>query len=124
MTKIIVSIQVPGVHRWANCPIEEVSYLRDYHRHMFHIKCTKLVTHDDRDIEILRFKKEVKDYLREEYYDVDRDVCFFDGMSCEMIAQELAQQFTLKECEVLEDGENGAVFSQYIDTEPKLKEDW
>lgn len=115
MTKIIVTVRIPGVHKWPNCDIDEVVYLRDYHRHMFHIKAWKPVTHDDRDVEILRFKKEMKDYLREEYYDVEADVCFFGAMSCEMIAKELAEQFELTECEVLEDGENGATYSQFVD---------
>ena len=122
MTKIVVTLRVPGVHKYPNCPIEEVSYLGDYHRHMFHIKVEKPVTHDDRDIEILRFKKDIKDYLREEYYDVESDVCFFGNMSCEMIAKELAEQFELNYCEVLEDGENGAVYTQFVDMSPQI--DW
>ncbi len=111
MTAIIVNIQVPGVHRWLACPIDEVGYLRNYHRHMFHIKCYLKVGHADRDVEIIMFKKKVKDYLREEYFDTDNDVCFFDNMSCEMIAKELYDQFGLEACEVLEDNENGAVYS-------------
>ncbi len=107
--KIVVTVRIPGVHRYPNCPIEEVAYLRDYHRHMFHIKVWKTVTHDDRDIEILRFKKTVKDYLREEYFDIESDVCFFGDYSCEMIAKELCEVLSLDSCEVLEDGENGAL---------------
>jgi len=122
MNKIVVNVKVPGVHRWKTCNIEEVMYLQNYHRHMFHIRCVKPVIHGDRDIEIIMFKKHVKDYLREEYFDMDRDVCFFDGMSCEMIAQELAEQFDLTECEVLEDNGNGAIYTQKVDLSPQI--DW
>ena len=49
------------MHQWENCPIEEVAYLKDLHRHTFFIECKKEVTHDDRDIEIICFKREIND---------------------------------------------------------------
>lgn len=30
-------LKVEGIHNWRNCPIEEVSYLKDDHRHLFEI---------------------------------------------------------------------------------------
>ena len=112
--KIIVTLQFAGVHRWANCPIDEVSYLRDYHRHVFHVKVWKTVEHDDRDTEIIMFKRDVKSFIRENYYDVDHDACFFGDMSCEMIAKLIYHEFSCSKVEVLEDGENGAEYEGLV----------
>jgi hypothetical protein len=101
---IIVKLQIEGIHRWKDCPIEEVSYLRNLHRHTFGIACKKTVTHSDRDTEFIQFKHQIKNYLQK-YYDSNYDLYNFDGMSCEMIATELLQKFNLTECSVDEDGE-------------------
>lgn len=108
--KIVITLQVAGVHRWSACPIPEVNYLKQYHRHMFHIKVWKTVEHDDRDVEIIMFKRDVKAHIRENYFDVEHDACFFGDMSCEMIAKIIYHEFSCSAVEVLEDGENGAVY--------------
>lgn len=107
-TYVIVNLQVEGMHRWEACPFKEVEYLRNFHRHMFHIKAVKDVSHDDRDVEIIMLKREISSYLEAKYYYPALDLCHFGGMSCEMIAKDLVKQFNLEYCEVLEDGENGA----------------
>ena len=106
--EIKITFQVAGVHRWANCPIEEVSYLRDYHRHMFWFTVYKIVEHDDRDVEIIMFKKQVKSFIRENYFDLEHDACFFGDMSCEMLAKLVFHEFSCSEVEVTEDNENGS----------------
>ena len=88
---------------------EEVSYLRDPHRHMFHFKCHKIVNHSDRDCEFIMLKSAVDSWLFEKYWDHDKKALFFGSMSCEMIAKELIAAFDLCQCEVSEDGENGAI---------------
>ena len=105
-TSIIVKLQVEGVHCWPDCDIEEVSFLKQPHRHIFHIACKKEVRHDDRDIEIIQFKHRIHDYLRAKYS--NGNMCEFGAMSCEMLARELMQFFGLCYCSVLEDNENGA----------------
>lgn len=102
-TNIIVNLQFEGIHRWGACPIEEVKYLRDPHRHMFHICCKKAVAHDDRDIEIIQFKHRLQEFLSGEYPHGE-----MGETSCEMLAKKLLQRFGLSYCSVLEDGENGA----------------
>jgi hypothetical protein len=102
-TKVIVTLRVEGVHHWPGCPFDDVAFLKDKHRHIFHIKATKAVTHDDRDVEIIMLKREIEQYLFEAY---EGD---FDTNSCEMIAKDLVTVFKLSSCEVLEDGENGAI---------------
>ena len=108
-TNIIVNLQVEGFHNWPDAP-SEVAFLRAPHRHIFHICCKKHVTHNDRDIEIILFKRKVLKYLLDKYLlaGIDVNVCNFNTMSCEMIATELTNQFNLEYCSVLEDGENGA----------------
>lgn len=107
--QVYITFQIEGIHHWPGCPFEEVAYLRDPHRHMFHIKAFKVVTHSDRDVEFIMFKHLVQEYLNVKYWNNDYKCLFFGAMSCEMIAKELIQQFELVKCDVSEDGENGAV---------------
>lgn len=115
-TQIIVKLQIEGIHAWPTVPEElvpHVGFLAFPHRHMFHIKATKAVTHNDRDIEIIDLKRKILHYLSDRYATsaID-DVKMwhdFKDMSCEMIAQELCSAFGLDSCEVLEDNENGAI---------------
>lgn len=111
MTKnIIVTIQVEGLHSWPECPIEEVSFLKYPHRHIFFIKAKKNVSHSDRDIEIIQLKRKIQYYLLQKYGIgfKARLGCDFGRMSCEMIAEELIEKFNLNYVSVLEDNENGA----------------
>lgn len=107
ITNIIVNLRIEGFHNWPDA-FDEVDYLRHRHRHMFHICCKKRVTHDDRDIEIIQFRKQINAYLVLKYTSRDTLSCEFGSMSCEMIAAELVEYFNLQYCSVLEDGENGA----------------
>lgn len=108
-THVVVTLQVEGFHKWPGA-FDLVSFLRQRHRHIFHIKCIKEVTDADREIEIICFKRQIQDHMRlrwggEEYC----DPCEFGEMSCEMIAVCLLETFILSSCEVLEDGENGGL---------------
>lgn len=107
--RIVVKLQVEGLHYWKGCDIKEVDYLKDLHRHTFYIRIEKEVTHNDRDIEIIKFKREIITLLENEYWDSSYNCINFEGMSCEHIAQWLQKQFELDLVEVLEDNENGAI---------------
>lgn len=107
MITVISSLQVAGIHHWPDCPLYDVSYLRDLHRHVFHIKVEKLVDYS-REVEIIMLKQDVEKYLMNHYGNEDKTICNFGSMSCENIAEELMGRFNLISCEVLEDGENGA----------------
>jgi len=114
-TEVYCSLQLEGIHNWPNCPHEEVAYLRNNHRHMFHIKTWVDVGHDDRDVEFIIFKHQVEEYLINKYgmnEELGIRVCEFGPMSCEMIARELIEHFNLSRCEVSEDGENGAIVTR------------
>lgn len=106
-TTVFITFQLEGIHNWpaAKDIFPDVGFLSDKHRHMFHFRLEKQVHHDDRDIEFIRFKRNVIDYLTVKY---GFPTCLFNSMSCEMIAKELLEQFECELVEVSEDGENGA----------------
>ena len=85
----------------------DVSFLGYPHRHIFHFKVWIGVTHDDRDIEFIQFKR----WLLNLYKD---SILALDYKSCEMISEDLYQQISQKYSnreiwiEVSEDGENGS----------------
>lgn len=107
--RIVVKTQVEGTHNWPDCDIEEVSFLKHTHRHLFYIRCEKKVSHNNRDIEIIQLKHDIMNYLKVCYYkDWCRTHCFGD-FSCEDIAEDLMRNFDLDLVEVLEDNENGAI---------------
>lgn len=111
ISEVYCTLKVEGIHNWPGCPFDEVAYLRDPHRHMFHIKAFTRVNHDDRDVEFIVLKHAIRDYLEDAYWDEGSKCCYFGAMSCEMIARELIEEFDLSSCEVSEDGENGAILT-------------
>ena len=84
----------------------DVSFLGYPHRHTFHFKVQIQVTHNDRDIEFIQFKR----WLESLYAG---DILQLDYKSCEMIADDLYLQINDKYpgrfvvIDVAEDGENG-----------------
>lgn len=107
-TEVYCSLLVEGTHDWNACPYGEVDYLRTPHRHVFHIKAHMVVNHNDRDQEFIILKHDIASYFQDKYYNSYRRLCEFGSMSCEMIATELLLKFNLSQCDVSEDGENGA----------------
>lgn len=100
-TTIWVTTQFEGFHRWKDAP-DEISYLRDFHRHIFHVKLGKEVKHDNREIEFISLKNSIDSYI----------LGIFKGKkfeySCEELARLLLSYVDGDYCEVSEDGENGA----------------
>lgn len=101
---------IEGFHYWKEAS-GEVKYLSARHRHIFVIRCSFLVEHEDRQIEINTQQNKIENYLRAAY----GSPCEFKGMSCEMIAQQLMERFVkdnIIECQVLEDGYGGATLTR------------
>jgi hypothetical protein len=88
-------------HRWPDAP-KELGYLKQHHRHIFHVKLMKEVTHDNRDIEFHTLKHSVMDRISSHYKYA------YTSKSCEQMAKELLEYFNASMVEVSEDGENGA----------------
>lgn len=107
ITNIVVKLQYEATHNWPKVAevlpdSPEIHFLQYPHRHIFHITMEKSVTHSDRDVEIIMFKREVLNYLQEEF---GGDL---KNWSCEMLAEHLLKGFNCTSVEVLEDNENGA----------------
>lgn len=109
-TSVIITSQAEGLHNWPEARefFPEVGFLADLHRHVFHFRLEKLVTHTNRDIEFLMWKKQLAEYLLLTYHDEKFKCLNFKSMSCEMIAVDLLERFDCINVEVFEDGENGA----------------
>lgn len=96
-----VTARFMAYHRWKDAP-ESVAFLRDYHRHVFHVKLTVQVGHGDREVEFFTLKDQLQRHLRT-VWEGQR----FD-QSCEQIAEVILWTFGAAQVEVSEDGENGA----------------
>ena len=114
---IKVKFQKEGVHKfpgadkdpkYATGNWDDVSFLGYPHRHVFHFYVTLGVTHNDRDVEFIQFKREL-----ERLY--TKNVLHLDYQSCEMIAEDLINYIEQKypnravRVEVYEDDENGGI---------------
>lgn len=108
--QIVIRLQVEGIHSWPEAKevFPKVGFLSDLHRHMFHIEIHKEVEHNDRDIEIILFKREIKTYLNFVFYSEKVGMLDFGRRSCEDLAEQLLTQFNADMVQVLEDNENGA----------------
>ena len=117
--QIWVTFQKEGVHLYpaakddpalATGGWDDVSFLGVAHRHIFHFRVAIDVFHDDRDIEFIQFKR----WLESLYA---TDILELNHRSCEMIAEELAQEIHNKypgrsiTISVAEDNEHGATMT-------------
>ena len=112
---IWVTFRKEGIHKYPAALTDpslatgdeyDVSFLGYPHRHIFHFRVWIGVTHNDRDIEFIQFKR----WLENLYKD---GTMTLDYKSCEMMSDELygiiTQKYPDREIwiEVSEDGENG-----------------
>lgn len=103
--EVIVTFAMEGHHRWLEAP-QEVRYLANMHRHLFHIKVAVETFHKEREVEFHTLLHQAQN-------------AYTQGaeQSCEEIAERLLAR--LREMyldrrmrvEVWEDGENGASIS-------------
>ena len=105
-TSVITYNEIEGYHRWPYAPQpSSIAYLASKHRHVFVIECEFHVTHDDRDIEIIRQQHIIEEFIRDRH-GIPAE---FHDMSCEAIAKEIMQYFPeCESCIVREDGYGGA----------------
>jgi len=116
MRSIWVTFQREGIHKYpaalddpklATGDWDDVSFLGYPHRHQFHFRVWIEVFHNDRDIEFIQFKR----WLERLYG--ESEVLALDFKSCEMIADDLAEQIQARypgrwlKISVAEDNENG-----------------
>ena len=115
---IWVTFRKEGIHKYPAAATDpnlatgdeyDVSFLANPHRHIFHFRVWLSVTHNDRDVEFIQFKRWL-----EKLYSSNEGVLSLDYKSCEMMSDELhthiSQKYPDREVwiEVSEDGENGS----------------
>ena len=106
---IYVTFQKEGIHCYPAAP-DNVEFLKHPHRHIFHFRVTLSVTHNDRDVEFILFKRELESLYSD-------GAMLMNYKSCEMLGEELIEYISNKypnrqiQVEVSEDGENGAIIS-------------
>ena len=113
---IWVTFRKEGIHKYPAALTDpalktddeyDVSFLGYPHRHIFHFKVWISVTHDDRDIEFIQFKRWLEGFY-------DKGILQLDYKSCEMMSQDLydiiSNKYPGREVwiEISEDGENGS----------------
>lgn len=101
LKQVWITTQFVGFHRWKDATGEQ-SFLKDWHRHVFHVKLSVLVTDSNREVEFIDLKNKVDDFLQRRLSQGKFEY------SCEQIAEQLLKYFQAHEVTVSEDGENGA----------------
>jgi hypothetical protein len=106
-TTITVKTAFRALHCYPEAP-DEVSYLRNLHRHNFNVELTFSVFHDNRDREFFMVQADLDKFI-------ERHVTTLDNKSCEMICKTILQYALSEypdrdfyEVKVSEDNENGA----------------
>ena len=115
---IWVTFRKEGIHKYPAALTDpnlatgdeyDVSFLGYPHRHIFHFRVWLSVTHNDRDVEFIQFKRWL-----EGLYSSAQGVLSLDYKSCEMMSDDLyaqiSQRYPDREVwiEISEDGENGS----------------
>jgi hypothetical protein len=114
--QIEVKFTKEGIHKYpaaltdpklATGDWDDVSFLGNPHRHIFHFYVSIGVQHNDRDIEFIQFKR----WLERQY---ETGVMQIDFKSCEMLAEDLIKLIAKRynrsmTVRVYEDDENGAI---------------
>ena len=120
--KIQITFQKEGIHCYPAAATDpklktgdwdDVSFLAHPHRHIFHFRVTLDVTHNDRDVEFIQFKRWCERLYSGTFeYTSTLEL---DYKSCEMIAEDLINVIIARypdrsiTVEVFEDNENGAI---------------
>ena len=113
--RVIVTNNFRGYHRYADAP-KNVSFLKEMHRHVFNVKTTVEVFHNERDIEFFQLQNHIESFVRYHYTKAYSD--YVDGIfiqSCESLAEAILRDIhetypgRCVRVEVWEDNENGAI---------------
>lgn len=113
--KVIVTNNFRGYHKYAEAP-DNVSFLRNMHRHVFNVKTTIEVFHNERDIEFFQLQNDIENYVKLRF----NEGCntYIEGIyieSCESLAEAILGHLHKTypnrsvRVEVWEDNENGAI---------------
>jgi hypothetical protein len=107
-TLIKVQTQFEALHRYFDAP-ENVSYLGDYHRHLFKVTAIIEVFSDERELEFFTIKEMIDLFIKKTIPDKSELSC--ESMS-RLIVHHLRDEIAGNReimVEVNEDGEDGAI---------------
>lgn len=108
-SSILIKARFDGMHCWKDA-FEEVAFLRQLHRHEFHVNIEMGVQATDRELEFIKVKRDLQKELLCKMPKTSND-------SCEQMAIDIANYLFNRygerslRVEVLEDGENGGTVS-------------
>lgn len=110
---IFVTTQFEGFHRYPNAP-EEVAYLRELHRHTFHVRATIEVYHDDRELEFIIVKHRLNKQISalQEVMKAETSCEFMADYLYNWIKDTYGKERSVV-VEVNEDNENGSFVGDY-----------
>lgn len=122
---IWVTFQREGIHKYPaaledfNLKTDDeydVSFLGYPHRHIFHFKVAIQVTHNDREIEFIQFKRWLENLYGKGTIELNNQSC---EMICDSLYEHIASRYPDRDVEITvsEDGENGATL-YYNTTKP------
>jgi hypothetical protein len=122
---IWVTFQREGIHKYPGADTDpklatsdeyDVSFLGYPHRHIFHFTVAIQVTHNDRDIEFIQFKRWLENSFKSGVMQLDHKSC---EMICDDLYEFIANRYPDRDIEITvsEDGENGATI-YYNTTKP------
>ena len=119
---IYIKFRKEGIHcypdaatnpKLATCGWDDVSFLANKHRHIFHYRVQIEVFHNDRDLEFIQVLRQCEKWLNEGDLDIN-------SKSCEMLGEDLYEKLIAKYpnrdmiIEVSEDDENGAILEFFL----------
>ena len=102
---IWITTSFEGFHKYPDAP-DDVTFLKNKHRHIFHVRVWIEVSHNNRDIEFILFKRFIETLL---------STANLNNKSCEMVSDELYEEIRMKypdrevRIEISEDCENGSL---------------
>lgn len=107
ITQVWITSRFEAFHKYPDAP-NEVKFLRNSHRHVFHVQLS-VYTEKSREVEFFLLRKDLDRIVR------PLNKQNLDSLSCEgiavLIATKLAFKYSLASITVSEDGENGATLS-------------
>ncbi len=119
LTKKITYAKIYGefeaLHKYTNAP-EEVSYLRNEHRHLFKVIIQIEQFHNNRDIEYYMFKT----WLNIMLYYMDKPITWSCEMYCDHLSKLIEDKYGARKLriEVNEDNMEGAICEYEKNTNP------
>ena len=113
-TFVFAKTRFEGLHCWSSILDNvEAQYLKNLHRHLFHIKVViNVFTALDREIEIIDLKHRIDLFLETVFPNKINGLPDMGTTSCELLCHILYDHFGAEKVVVSEDGENGAIVSR------------